>query len=78
MDDDIYYKWFKEAVQKIKKLQVGDTFTLKSIFDDLKWKSFGGKVKRFGSYFSQKISDNEIPSVKKIENTSPTKYKKIK
>lgn len=58
-------EWMKDALFKIQSIvRYGDTFTLKGLFEENKWKVLKkGEASRLGRHFSEEVQECRVPEV---------------
>ena len=56
-----YEEWINRALEKVSKLEVGTTFTLKSLFQGIEWeKELAQDRRELGREFSNKCKNKTI------------------
>ena len=56
-----YEEWINRALEKVNKLEVGTTFTLKSLFEGIEWEKESARDRReLGRGFSNKCKDKKL------------------
>ncbi len=56
-----YEEWVNRALEKVSKLEVGATFTLKSLFQGIEWEKETAHDRReLGRWFSNKCKDKKL------------------
>ncbi len=75
-----YEKWIKRIRKSMQKMEIGQKFILKDLFDDDEWSSISkGKRVALGRFFAENVRSGQIEGIEFCEpkKGACNKYKKI-